>query len=96
MKHWVTIVLLVVMAGYCLPLLADNPPGPPPADKSEIRPASPGPDFIWVPGHWVWKNHQWDWLPGHWQKVRSGYTWVPAHWVKRGRRWVYVPGRWKR
>ncbi len=36
-----------------------------PAPIIETAPPSPGPDYAWVDGDWVW-NGGWVWVVGHW------------------------------
>ncbi len=38
---------------------------PPPAPMDETPPPTPGPDYVWVGGDWVW-NGGWVWAGGHW------------------------------
>ena len=38
---------------------------PPPAPIIETAPPTPGPDYAWVDGDWVW-NGGWVWVGGHW------------------------------
>ncbi len=47
------------------------PPPPPPPVQVEVRPATPGPRYIWVAGHWRWKGRA------------RGYVWIPGHWKKQ-------------
>jgi len=57
--------LAVEFGGGCAPL----PPAPP--LRVELRPASPGPRAVWVPGHWKWRGRA------------RGYVWIPGHWKAR-------------
>ena len=38
---------------------------PPPAPIDETPPPTPGPDYAWVDGDWIW-NGGWVWVGGHW------------------------------
>ncbi|MFQ5608036.1 MAG: YXWGXW repeat-containing protein [Candidatus Zixiibacteriota bacterium] len=70
---------------------------PPPARKSEVRPAKPFASAVWIRGHWTWRGGRHVWISGHWAKARSGQVWVPGHWVKKGKRgWVWKKGHWRR
>jgi hypothetical protein len=69
---------------------------PPPPHRQEVRPHKPGPNYIWISGHYVMRHGRWVWVSGHWEKRRPGHVWVEGHWVKRGGRWVWVPGHWKK
>jgi len=68
----------------------------PPAVIVEVKPAKPGPNYIWISGHWVWRGGKFVWVHGHWVKKRRGYVWVPGHWVKKPRGWVWIGGHWKK
>src|SRR5262245_13303080 len=64
------------------PPVASPPPVPPP--QVEAQPPSPGPEYVWVPGHWAWRPAfgRYVWLPGHWVvPAERGLVWVPGHWV---------------
>lgn len=68
----------------------------PPPEQVEAVPVSPGPNYVWIKGHWRWAG-RWVWTPGHWDAVRRGHEWVAGHWEhRRGRRWIWVPGHWRR
>ena len=45
-------------------------PLPPPV-QVELIPVAPGPQHVWVPGHWSWR-------PG-----LGEYVWVAGHWTVR-------------
>jgi hypothetical protein len=38
---------------------------PPPASIDETPPPTPGPDYAWVDGDWIW-NGGWVWVGGYW------------------------------
>ncbi|HEY6392627.1 MAG TPA: hypothetical protein VIX89_15200 [Bryobacteraceae bacterium] len=44
------------------------------------RPASPGPDFVWVDGYWSHDRGRNFWVPGYWERR-------PYHFYGRGRDW---------
>jgi hypothetical protein len=70
--------------------------GPPPSPKKEVRHHKPGPNYIWISGHYEQRHGRWVWIGGHWAKKRHGMVWVEGHWVKRGKRWVWIKGHWKK
>ena len=52
--------------------------GPPPAPRVvAVRPAAPGPGFIWVDGYWYPVGGHYRWHEGYW--TRPPYE--GAHWV---------------
>jgi hypothetical protein len=90
----VLVTILVAFVASCAGVV--YAPGPPPAKKVEVKPASPGPKAVWVEGHWKWAGNKYMWVPGHWEKMPKG-KWVAGHHVKKGKKgYVWVPGHWKR
>jgi hypothetical protein len=68
----------------------------PPPEVVETIPPSPGPQYVWVRGHYRWEGSEYVWVPGHWQVPPQGYTeWVPGHWARRDGGWVWVEGHWR-
>lgn len=96
-----TLVFIAALGGC-----ATAPPGsrvyvrvaPPPARVEAVSPA-PGPQYVWVRGHWRWapREASYRWVPGHWLRLQPGYrTWVPGHWARDRRGWFWVEGHWRR
>ncbi|HTS65037.1 MAG TPA: hypothetical protein VMH28_23600 [Candidatus Acidoferrales bacterium] len=50
---------------------------PPPPRVLKVRPAAPGPDYMWVEGYWYPVNGHYRWHEGYW--TRPPYA--GAHWV---------------
>jgi len=74
-----------------------NPPAGevPPAPQVEVVTVSPGPQYVWTPGVWVWRG-RWVWGPGHWVVGPHPHAiWVQGHWERRGRRMFWVRGYWR-
>ncbi len=72
----------------------DEPTEAPPTPRHKrMKPRS---GFVWVQGHWEWRNGTYAWAPGHWERARSGYSYRQGRWDRRGNRWVWEPGRWER
>jgi len=69
---------------------------PEPPESVEVGPSSnaPSPDYIWIPGCWLWHYGRYAWGPGYWAAVRPDWVWVPAHynWTPRG--YIFVGGYW--
>lgn len=82
----------------------------PPPLRAETRPAQPGAEMHWVPGHWVWRG-AWVWQDGHYVAhavppmpapyveaivvaPSPAHIWVRGHWHWGGRGWVWAGGRW--
>ncbi len=67
----------------------------PPPPRVEIVPAH-RPGYVWVDGHWGWRNHQHQWVQGKWIRNRQGYYYNQPVWVERDDRWHYQSGNWRR
>jgi len=65
---------------------------PPPPVAEQLVPA-PGPNFVWIAGHWVWRG-RWVWAPGHWEAMRPGAAWMAGHWERHHGGYVWVEGYW--
>ncbi len=66
----------------------------PPADRIEVIPMSPGPDHIWIRGHWVWHHERWEWKGGYWEAVHPNQVWISGQWVQKPNGWVWVEGHY--
>jgi len=70
----------------------DSAPPPPIAEQITV---SPGPDYLWIPGVYVW-NGRWNWERGHWDhRPHPGAVWVPHRYVYRNGAHVFVRGGWR-
>jgi hypothetical protein len=70
----------------------------PPAVRTEVVPAPPGPPAAWVwrPGHWQWNGAAYVWASGSYiQRERPGAEWVAGHWDHVGSNYVWVEGHWQ-
>jgi hypothetical protein len=68
----------------------------PPALRVETQPASPGPDYVWIAGHWEYRDGQYTWIGGRWERpVSEGMIWVSPRWVRHGDgTYSFVAGHW--
>ena len=66
---------------------------PPALLDERIVVASPGPEYAWVGGEWVW-NGGWFWRAGYWA-YRPGGIWVAGGWSRGPRGWSHSPGHWR-
>ena len=69
-------------------------PAPPPPERHEALPPSPGEGWAWIPGHWDWTGRRYAWTPGRWDERREG-EWAAGRWENSPRGWVYLPGHWR-
>jgi hypothetical protein len=65
-----------------------------PGDVTYVRPASPGADYIWIDGDWVWGGGAYSWHEGHWDRPRAGHVWAGGHWENGGHGYRWHRGRW--
>jgi len=59
----------------------------------------PGPDYVWVPGHWEWSDWVDDyyWVEGYWElPPEPGLLWTPAWWGWDDGAYRYHGGYWGR
>ncbi len=64
---------------------------------AEAVPSSPGPDYVWVAGHWEWDTpgNRWIWYGGAWQKPPTPASiWQAGYWSQQGGNWVWVGSHW--
>jgi hypothetical protein len=51
--------------------------GAPPPPRVIVRPAAPGPDFVWVDGYWYPVSGHYKWHTGYWTRAPyAGAVWV--------------------
>jgi hypothetical protein len=68
----------------------------PPADRVEVISTSPGEHYIWVGGHWAWRDNNYAWIPGSWVLPTASYSaWVPGHWAHEANGWYWIDGHWR-
>ncbi len=67
----------------------------PPAEQVEVMTASPGPNYVWIRGHWKWEGGRWAWDSGHWSsRPHPNALWISGYWQSRHHGWVWIPGHW--
>jgi hypothetical protein len=68
----------------------------PPGERVEVIPAAPGSGYVWVKGHWGWRQNDYEWIAGHWAMPDRGFRdWVPGEWRHDRYGWFYVEGHWR-
>ncbi|MEJ2657016.1 MAG: YXWGXW repeat-containing protein [Desulfobacterales bacterium] len=69
---------------------------PEPPESVEVGPSShaPSPDYIWIPGCWVWQYGRYVWRPGYWASMNPDWIWVPSHYIWTPRGYIFVDGYW--
>ncbi len=67
---------------------------PPPSPREEKRSESPGPNYVWKPGHWAPAKGEWTWTPGEWAVPPTSISvWIDGTYDAKAQRWS--PGYWE-
>jgi len=95
-RHFVLGALIASAGAIAVPSFADvyieTAPPPVRVERFEARPG-----FIFVRGHWEWRNGQHEWVPGHYVRERRGYRYERDRWVMNDEnRWFFQHGGWAR
>ncbi len=73
-------------------VVAEAPP--PPIVETVV--VSPGPDYVWTSGEWVWHGG-WYWSAGYWSRPPYPHAvWVGGYWGHGPRGYVHYGGHWRR
>ena len=66
---------------------------PPPVQVEVVTP-TPGPDFVWIGGVWIWgPGDHWVWQAGHWDRPPNpGAVWGAHSYAYHNGRHVFVRG----
>ncbi|MDX2052818.1 MAG: hypothetical protein SFV15_10530 [Polyangiaceae bacterium] len=88
--HWsARFVVVSVLISGCSSALEEPPhvaapmsayvevPYPPPAGFTELVPAKPAANALWIDGGWVWLGQKYAWERGGWLVPRAGATFAP-------------------
>lgn len=65
-----------------------------PSPPVYVRPATPGPDYVWIEGDWIGRGGRYHWREGHWARRRHG-VWISGSWESRGNGWYWHRGHWR-
>ena len=65
-----------------------------PADVTYVRPASPGPDYVWIDGEWYGNHGHYNYKQGYWAHNRPGHNWNRGRWENRSGGYVWIKGGW--
>jgi hypothetical protein len=69
-------------------------PTPPPSIESGPSVPSPGEDYIYNPGCWIYRDTRYVWQPGFWCESRPDWLWVPSRYLWTPAGCVFVAGYW--
>ena len=68
----------------------------PPVERSEVIVVRPGPDYVYVRGHWGYGGGGYAWVPGRWERPdRAHRRWAEGHWAHDRNGWYWIEGRWR-
>jgi len=59
-----------------------------------VQTASPGVDYVWVDGDWVWDGGRYNWHNGYWDHGHANRHWQSGNWENRNNGWRWKRGRW--
>lgn len=65
-----------------------------PADVTYVRPAAPGPDYVWIGGEWEYRGGNYQWHEGSWQKHREGHEYKAGYWENGKNGYKWHKGHW--
>lgn len=67
---------------------------PPPAPRTETKPAAPEPGYVWVAGHYMPVKKEWRWVRGEWAVPALPISvWMESHYDAKAKKWS--PGYWQ-
>ncbi len=97
-------LIALLAAGAGATACGGGPPAPgrvyvvdrPPRARIEVAGATPGPEWVWIPGRYRWQQNGYLWEGGHWDRVPRGKKhWERGHWRHDRHGWYWVDGRWR-
>jgi hypothetical protein len=69
-------------------------PEPPAAPNETASTPSPGDNYFWVPGNWIYADARYVWRAGYWAQTNPDWVWEPAHYCWTPQGYVYISGYW--
>jgi WXXGXW repeat (2 copies) len=67
---------------------------PPPMRVEVAPPAREG--YVWIPGYWDYRDHDYSWVGGHFEREREGFVYVAPRYEEREGHWRVYVGGWDR
>jgi hypothetical protein len=63
--------------------------------QPEVVLARPGPEYVWLPGYWTWRDSRYEWMAGQWVvPPHSNAVWIAPHWDTESGGYRYYEGYW--
>lgn len=103
LHRWKLGILGLALATAPLAACGNNPPprdrvyireGPPGA-RTEVIVERPGPEYVWIRGHWGYAGGAYAWVPGRWERPDGRRRWVDGRWAHDRNGWFYIEGHWR-
>lgn len=69
-------------------------PAPPASMERGPSSPSPGDNYFWVPGCWMYSAQSYRWRPGYWAPHQTDWVWCPDYYVYTPRGYIYCDGYW--
>jgi len=94
MKNYLLIVSIltcILLAGCSAGYVTTRP-----ADVVYVRPAAPGPDYVWIGGEWEWSGGSYRWHEGSWQHQKEGHNWKSGYWENGNKGYRWHKGGWQK
>ncbi len=96
-------VCALAVAGLVAPACVEAPPPgtiyaayAPPVAEVEVVGTAPGPDFVWIAGHHVWRENAYHWEAGRWERrPHADAHWIAGSWKHHHDGWYWRNGYWK-
>ena len=67
-----------------------------PIEPHYVLPMSPGPNYIWHNGDWVWNGNGYIYRRGSWIIAPSNRRhYISGYWQRKRGGWVWRPGYWR-
>lgn len=69
----------------------------PPRAIREVRPVSPGRNYVWIPGHYQYEGRAYVWVSGRYERPAfdNFNRWQPGKWHHDRNGWYWVEGGWR-
>lgn len=66
-----------------------------PATPFDFKPATPGTNYTWIEGSWVWNKTNYFWKPGFWTVPPENKEWIAGRWMYTTEGYRWVKGHWR-
>lgn len=103
LHRWKIGILGLALATAPLAACGGNPPPrdrvyvrvAPPAERTEVIVERPGPEYVWLRGHYMHDGRDYVWVPGRWERPDGRRRWVEGRWAHDRNGYFYIEGHWR-